>query len=266
LPEFLLAEIAEFRRNAIQARYFSDYLATAVPRTAIEAYYRDNGQEYESERVRVAHILVRAKRAATDKERAEKRAKVEAAYQDLKKGKPFAEVAKAFSDDQVSGANGGEMGWISKGAINPRFSEVAFGLKAGEFSEPFETAFGYQIVKVLEGPEVSKKPLASVESQIRQKLRAQAKLAEEIRLRELVPSKVSRGDWKPESFKTLPPLPAGAAGVNPSGQGAAIVPPPPLAGAAAEAAQQAQPEPNQVELDQGDQNQGDQNQAVGEEH
>ena len=92
----------------------------------------------------------------------------------------------------------------SANPFDPRFSEVAFGLTAEAYSEPFETGFGYQIVKVLEGPETTKKPLVAVEGQIRQKLRAAAKVAEETRLREMVPVKVSRGAWTPSQMANAP--------------------------------------------------------------
>lgn len=196
----LQAELDEFRRQAIQSRYFETFLRTAVTREAVERYYNEHAADYETKRVRVAHILVRSKRTAGAEQMAEGRAKIEQAKAQLDAGKPFAEVAKMFSDDQVSGQRGGDMGWIREGAIDTKFSETAFGLTADRYSDPIQTPFGFHIVKVLEGPEVRKKPLSAVEGDIRHKLRAEAKAAEVARLEGLVDTKIDRGDWKPSTI------------------------------------------------------------------
>lgn len=71
------------------------------------------------------------------------------AYELLKQGEDFAKVARDLSKDTGSGANGGDLGWFGKGAMVPEFEEVAFKLKVGEISEPFQSQFGYHIVQVL---------------------------------------------------------------------------------------------------------------------
>lgn len=59
-------------------------------------------------------------------------------------------------------------------------------LKEGEMSEPFETPFGYHIVKVLEAPQVVKRPFEAVAGNIRFQLRSQAKKAEMERLKDKI--------------------------------------------------------------------------------
>lgn len=47
----------------------------------------------------------------------------------------------------------GDLGWVPKGIYPPEFDEVAFGLGAGNVSEPIPTDQGYYIVKVSETAE-----------------------------------------------------------------------------------------------------------------
>jgi peptidyl-prolyl cis-trans isomerase C len=55
-------------------------------------------------------------------------------------------------------------------------------MEPNQISEPFETAFGFHVVKLLEGPVVVKKPFEAVSGDIRYRLRNQAKDAELKRL------------------------------------------------------------------------------------
>ncbi len=65
-------------------------------------------------------------------------------------GDDFAELARGHSNDTVSAADGGDLGWVSPGELVPEFEEVMNSLNPGEVSEPFQTQFGWHIVQVLE--------------------------------------------------------------------------------------------------------------------
>ncbi|MEX2524164.1 MAG: peptidylprolyl isomerase [Gammaproteobacteria bacterium] len=65
-------------------------------------------------------------------------------------GDDFAELARGHSNDTVSAADGGDLGWVSPGELVPEFEEVMGSLNPGEVSEPFQTQFGWHIVQVLE--------------------------------------------------------------------------------------------------------------------
>ncbi|MCH8263396.1 MAG: peptidylprolyl isomerase [Proteobacteria bacterium] len=64
-------------------------------------------------------------------------------------GDDFAELARSHSDDTVSAAEGGNLGWSSPGRLVPKFEEVMNQLKIGEISQPFETQFGWHLLQVL---------------------------------------------------------------------------------------------------------------------
>jgi parvulin-like peptidyl-prolyl isomerase len=71
----------------------------------------------------------------------------------LLSGHDFAEVAKQYSKDTGSGANGGDLGWFGKGAMVPEFELAAFSQKIGEIGKPIKSQFGYHIIQVIDRQE-----------------------------------------------------------------------------------------------------------------
>lgn len=62
----------------------------------------------------------------------------------------FASMARMYSKDQESAANGGELGYKSRNELDPDFAAVAFSLDSGEISPVFKTQFGYHIVQMID--------------------------------------------------------------------------------------------------------------------
>lgn len=180
------AELNEFRKEMIISRYFDEFLREKVTDEAIKNYYETNAKNYEERKVHVAHILVRTHKRMTEEERKAKLTTAQEIHSKLQSGEDFAEVAKQFSEDKISGSRGGDLGWIKEGSIDARFSQRAFEAKAGVVTEPFETPFGFHILKVLEEPKSIRRPLAAVAGDIRYQLRNEAKEAELKRLSEAV--------------------------------------------------------------------------------
>ncbi len=65
-------------------------------------------------------------------------------------GEDFAELARTFSDDKGSGAQGGNLGFAGRGTFVPEFEATAYTLTKDEISEPIETEFGFHILQLLE--------------------------------------------------------------------------------------------------------------------
>lgn len=78
--------------------------------------------------------------------------------QKLKQGEDFANLAKQFSQDESTASNGGILSTFGSGELNAiEFEDAAFSLnQAGQISEPFETSFGWHIVKLIEKIPVAK--------------------------------------------------------------------------------------------------------------
>jgi len=89
------------------------------------------------EQVLARHVLV------------ETEVEAKAAYGLINQGVDFAEVARKYSKDTGSGANGGDLGWFGKGAMVPEFEEAAFSQEIGAVGQPVKTDFGYHIIQVI---------------------------------------------------------------------------------------------------------------------
>jgi peptidyl-prolyl cis-trans isomerase SurA len=65
------------------------------------------------------------------------------------KGESMASVAKLYSEDPGSAANGGLYNGIVRGQMVPEFEAVAFKLKPNEISEVFETQYGFHFIQLI---------------------------------------------------------------------------------------------------------------------
>lgn len=83
----------------------------------------------------------------------EKLKKAEAALMELKSGKPFSEVALAYSEDSAASAGGGDRGMIGRGMLPPEVESAAFALKDGEMSGVVKSGSGYHILLVTDRQE-----------------------------------------------------------------------------------------------------------------
>ena len=69
-------------------------------------------------------------------------------------GEDFGKLAKAYSIDQMSAANGGELPPFSKGQMIPEFEDAVFNMQQpGDISKPVKSRFGYHIIKLIEKQE-----------------------------------------------------------------------------------------------------------------
>jgi peptidyl-prolyl cis-trans isomerase SurA len=65
-------------------------------------------------------------------------------------GENFNELATKYSEDPSAKYNFGEMGYVSRGAMVPTYEAMAFRLRKGDISEPFESPFGFHIMQLLD--------------------------------------------------------------------------------------------------------------------
>ncbi len=83
----------------------------------------------------------------TDEEKAAALARAEEAIAALQDGEPFADLAKALSNDS-SASSGGELGWSSPDTFVSAFKDAVLNATIGEVIGPIETEFGYHIIQV----------------------------------------------------------------------------------------------------------------------
>ena len=116
----------------------------------IKAYYDGHPDEFPvPERVHAQHVLVKVAKDATPAQDAAARKKAEDVLARAKKGEDFAALARQYSDDPGSKANGGDLPPFGRGAMVPPFEQAAFSMQPGEIRGPVKSDFGYHVIKLI---------------------------------------------------------------------------------------------------------------------
>ncbi len=101
--------------------------------------------------IMAAHIMVTAPKDSDEQDLKNAKMKIEEIHQKLAAGESFEKLAKLYSDDQGSKNKGGRLPAFGSGTnqrMVPEFEDAAFNLTADEtYSEPFQTDYGFHIVK-----------------------------------------------------------------------------------------------------------------------
>ena len=126
-----------WRRRALRDAYFDTTVRNTINEAEARKLYEGMvGAAKPEEEVSARHILVESKDKARE------------LYEKLAHGSDFAQLAKEHSKDPGSKDQGGELGFFTRGQMVPQFEEAAFKLGKGEVGEPFQSQFGWHIVRV----------------------------------------------------------------------------------------------------------------------
>ena len=131
----------------LQEKNFGKVEAT---RREVEDFYKSFKDSIGTipEKVVIYHIFQNPK--ASEKLKKKFYDKAAALLDSIKAGKDFSELAKKYSDDPGSAAQGGDLGFVKKGVFYPEFEGAAFQLKVGELSGIVESPVGYHIIQMIE--------------------------------------------------------------------------------------------------------------------
>ncbi|WP_261816891.1 peptidylprolyl isomerase [Vibrio gallicus] len=128
-----------------------------------QEYYQHNLDKYSTTEQRsLSHILVKDQ------------AKAEQLLAKLNSGADFATLAKESSEDAGSADNGGSLGWVEKGTMDPEFEKAAFALEnKGDISAVVKSNFGYHIIQLSGIKAAQAKPYADVAADIKKEVAEQ---------------------------------------------------------------------------------------------
>lgn len=151
-------KLAFLNERALHAQVIEKEISPKVTDEMLKARYdKEVAARPPSEEVRARHILVK-----TEEEAKEIIAKLDG-------GADFEALAKEKSSDPGSGANGGDLGFFSKGQMVPEFEAAAFALEPGAYTKtPVKSDFGFHVIKLEEKRTQPPVAFDEVKDQIRQ--------------------------------------------------------------------------------------------------
>ncbi len=114
-----------------------------------------NDKRLAKGQVKVAHIMLMVPKDANPDQQAQVKSKILEIYKQVLNNEDFGKLATQFSQDPGSSKNNGELPWFGSGNLVPEFEKTAFGFERdGQVSEPFQTVYGWHIVKRLGRKEI----------------------------------------------------------------------------------------------------------------
>lgn len=116
----------------------------------MEEFYKTYGDSLPGvpDQYEVSHIL--KTEPPDDKSRNIALEKAYKILKEIRNGADFSEMAKKYSEDEITGPNGGIIGFIRRGDILKEFEDAAFALEPGGVSDIVETQLGLHIIKTVE--------------------------------------------------------------------------------------------------------------------
>jgi peptidyl-prolyl cis-trans isomerase C len=134
----------------------------------VRAFYDEHREEFrEPAAIRTSHILIGIAPGADVDTRRRLRDAAEALVVRARAGADFGALARDHSTDEGTAANGGDLGFITRGQTVPPFEAALFALDDGEISDVVESMFGFHVIRVSgrQGDRVV--PYAAARDQIR---------------------------------------------------------------------------------------------------
>ncbi len=156
-------EIRIARQNILIRALFNAYLQKhPITEAQIKAEYAKFVKSFGTTEYKAQHILVPSEKEAQD------------IIAQLKKGAKFSDLAKKYSKDAGSAANGGDLGWSTPNNYVPPFAKALEALKPGQYTQtPVQSQFGWHVIK-LDATRPAKAPtLDQLKPQIQAELQRQ---------------------------------------------------------------------------------------------
>ena len=131
--------------TALEVGQVTNPIATAEGYNVIKLVDKRGGQQKIIDQWHARHILI-SPSTALPADMAKQQ--IDTIYEKLRQGEDFATLANTYSKDPGSASNGGDLGWVSEGDMVPSFEAMMKKTSVNDYSVPFQSQFGWHIVKV----------------------------------------------------------------------------------------------------------------------
>lgn len=135
---------------------------------------RRDVQQVLAEQTRSRHILMRSNDLISEDDA---KSRLSELRDQILGGEDFGKLARLYSVDYASGAEGGDIGWIEPGGTVAEYETVTKTLQPGQISRPFRSQFGWHIVEVTDRrivDETEESKRNKIESQLLQQKQSEA--------------------------------------------------------------------------------------------
>lgn len=115
-----------------------------------EAFFKANPDKFPRAPAQLRLSVIQLPVTADSVTDAKAKATLLAARKRIVAGEKFAKVAEQVSEDTGTAQSGGDLGFFTKGTMEPEFERVAFSIKLNTLSPPLRTPYGWHLIEVLE--------------------------------------------------------------------------------------------------------------------
>lgn len=160
---------AKLREDVADHLRWAAYVQGHVNDAILEQYYKEYKDFFDRVLVRCSHVVIRLPANASESDKAQARAKLQAVRAEIAANKiDFAEAAKKFSQCPTA-EKGGDLGYLPrKGVADEAFAKAAFALQPGQVSDVVQTDYGLHLIKVTERKPGQPQEYAKIKEQVRE--------------------------------------------------------------------------------------------------
>ena len=136
----------------------------------VQGYY-ERHMHTANLQVRASHIFLAIPEGADAATTQEKEKQAQLLLRRAQSGEDFSRLAREYSEDTATRAEGGDLGWFGKDILPKPIEELVFSMKVDEIRGPVRADRGFHVIKLLGRRAQDPKPLSEVRDQIRGQLR-----------------------------------------------------------------------------------------------
>jgi peptidyl-prolyl cis-trans isomerase SurA len=136
----------------------------------VQSYY-DRHMKSANVQVRASHIFIAIPEDADNATVLEREKLAKSLLARAQGGEDFAKLAREYSEDAGTRAEGGDLGFIGRDILPKPMEELVFSMRVGDIRGPVRADRGFHVIKLVDKRAKDAKPFAEVQDDIRVRLR-----------------------------------------------------------------------------------------------
>jgi peptidyl-prolyl cis-trans isomerase SurA len=136
----------------------------------VQSYY-DRHMKSSNVQLRASHIFLAIPENADNATVLEREKLAKSLLVRAQAGEDFAKLAREYSQDAGTRADGGDLGFIGRDILPKATEELLFSMKVGDIRGPVRADRGFHVMKLVDKRNKDAKPFAEVQDEIRMRLR-----------------------------------------------------------------------------------------------